>query len=91
MAALLLHAAWARYYTVDHVKTLMKRSAATGGQVPNVLFLSTWFTGGILIENVHPLECGAVRKKFTGRPAALWLQDRVTACISTQNTGRRRW
>jgi radical SAM superfamily enzyme YgiQ (UPF0313 family) len=58
------YAAWARYYTVDHVTTLMKRSAATGGQVPNVLFLSTWFTGGILIENVHPLECGAVRKKF---------------------------
>ena len=57
-------AAWARYYTVDHVTTLMKRSAATGGQVPNVLFLSTWFTGGILIEGVHPLECGALRRKF---------------------------
>ncbi|HVW92406.1 MAG TPA: radical SAM protein, partial [Devosia sp.] len=57
-------AAWQRYYTVEHVTTLMKRSAATGLHTANILFLSTWFAGGINIEGVHPLECGALRRKF---------------------------
>jgi len=42
----------------------MKRAAATGLHTANILFLSTWFAGSITIEGVHPLECGALRRKF---------------------------
>ena len=57
-------AAWDRYYTTEHVTTLMKRAAATQLHTANVLFLATWFAGSITIEGVHPLECGALRRKF---------------------------
>jgi radical SAM superfamily enzyme YgiQ (UPF0313 family) len=56
--------AWERYYTIDHIKTIMKRTAATRGNVSNALFLITWFTGSIKIEKVHPLESGLLRRRF---------------------------
>lgn len=55
--------AWDRYYTTEHVTTMMRRAAASGISAPNILFLSTWFMGSIKIEKVHPLEGGALRLK----------------------------
>jgi radical SAM superfamily enzyme YgiQ (UPF0313 family) len=56
--------AWERYYTTDHIQTIMKRTAATRGNVSNALFLITWFTGSIKIEKIHPLESGLLRRRF---------------------------
>lgn len=56
--------AWDRYYTPEHVETIMRRAAASGISTANILFLCTWFLGSIKIEHVHPLEGGGVRLKF---------------------------
>jgi len=56
--------AWERYYTLDHIKTILRRAAATRANASNALFLITWFTGSIKIEKIHPLESGLLRRRF---------------------------
>jgi hypothetical protein len=64
--------AWQRYYTMEHIDTVLRRVASTGANASNVLFLITWFKGATDLENVHPLECGFFRSKFrTDRRPAL--------------------
>ncbi len=55
--------AWKRYYTLDHIETMLKRTAGCGGNAGTVAFFATWFTGSLYIEGVHPLESGFLRKK----------------------------
>ena len=55
--------AWDRYYTMDHVETIMRRAAVSGIATSNVLLLAVWFMGALKIEKVHPLEVGFIRKK----------------------------
>ncbi|MFD2183392.1 B12-binding domain-containing radical SAM protein [Rhodoplanes azumiensis] len=55
--------AWQRYYTIDHITTILKRVAASGGNASNALFLITWFKGSIDFERIHPLESGFLRLK----------------------------
>ena len=55
--------AWRRYYTIDHITTILRRVAASRGNASNALFLATWFKGSIEFENIHPLECGFLRLK----------------------------
>jgi len=55
--------AWSRYYTLDHVETIMRRAAASGISTSNILLLAVWFMGALKIEGVHPLEVGWMRKK----------------------------
>lgn len=55
--------AWNRYYSLDHVETIMRRAAASGISTSNVLLLAVWFMGALKIEGVHPLEVGWVRQK----------------------------
>jgi hypothetical protein len=56
-------AAWARYYTDEHIETILKRVASVGANASNALFLITWFKGSIDFEHIHPLESGFMRKK----------------------------
>lgn len=56
--------AWYRYYSLDHVETIMRRAAASGISTSNVLLLAVWFMGALKIEGVHPLEVGWLRRKF---------------------------
>jgi hypothetical protein len=56
--------AWQRYYTIEHVETVLRRVATTKANASNALFLITWFMGSINIENIHPLESGFLRLKF---------------------------
>jgi radical SAM superfamily enzyme YgiQ (UPF0313 family) len=58
--------AWKTYYTRDHMRTVLRRIAATRGKVSNTAFLITWFKGSIDIEKIHPLEGGFLRLKFRG-------------------------
>ena len=55
--------AWQRYYTIDHVETILRRVAQTRANASNALFLITWFMGSINIEHIHPLESGLLRLK----------------------------
>ena len=55
--------AWERYYTLDHIETMLKRTLACGGNAGTVAFFCTWFNGSIGIEGVHPLEFGLLRLK----------------------------
>jgi radical SAM superfamily enzyme YgiQ (UPF0313 family) len=56
--------AWQRYYTIEHIETILRRVAMTKANASNALFLITWFTGSINIEHIHPLEGGFLRLKF---------------------------
>ncbi len=55
--------AWERYYTREHIETILRRAAAMRANVSNALFLITWFTGSIEIEKIHPLESGLLRRR----------------------------
>lgn len=55
--------AWSRYYSLDHVETIMRRAAVSRISTSQVLLLSTWFMGALKIEGVHPLEVGWIRRK----------------------------
>ena len=57
--------AWAAYYTPDHIRTILRRVAANPlGLVNSVFSTILWFTFMPPIENLHPLEGGAIRLKF---------------------------
>jgi radical SAM superfamily enzyme YgiQ (UPF0313 family) len=55
--------AWQRYYTLEHMETILRRVASVGANASNALFLMTWFKGSIDFEKVHPLEGGFLRLK----------------------------
>jgi radical SAM superfamily enzyme YgiQ (UPF0313 family) len=55
--------AWERYYTIEHIETVLRRVATTSANASNALFLITWFKGSIDIEKMHPLESGFLRRK----------------------------
>src|SRR5438128_4836590 len=56
--------AWETYYTDEHIATVLRRLVATRSRPGNAVLLLAWFKGSIGIENVHPLEAGAIRFKF---------------------------
>ena len=58
-------AAWAAYYTPEHIRTILRRAAACKlGRPGTTLSTILWFYLMILFEGVHPLEGGAFRLKF---------------------------
>ena len=58
-------AAWLAYYTPEHVRTILRRTAANPlGRTNTTLTTILWFNLMILFEGVHPLEGGAFRQKF---------------------------
>jgi radical SAM superfamily enzyme YgiQ (UPF0313 family) len=56
--------AWERYYTLEHIETVLRRAMVTKAHTSNALFLITWFKASIDIEKIHPLESGFLRLKF---------------------------
>ncbi|KQZ00426.1 radical SAM protein [Pseudolabrys sp. Root1462] len=56
--------AWQRYYTIEHIETILRRVASTKANASNALFLISWFTGSINIEHIHPLEGGFMRRRY---------------------------
>jgi hypothetical protein len=58
------HSAWQAYYTPEHVRTILKRTAAHPlGLVKSIFSTLLWFNTMIPIEGVHPLEGGMIRMK----------------------------
>jgi radical SAM superfamily enzyme YgiQ (UPF0313 family) len=56
--------AWWAYFSPDHMKTVMRRAAATGISPGKILFLLLWYYGCFALEKVHPLQGGYLRRKY---------------------------
>jgi hypothetical protein len=55
--------AWSLYYTPEHMTTLLRRAAATGGSMTSLLKVLVTFATAVRLENVHPLQGGLLRLK----------------------------
>ncbi|MGZ5842683.1 MAG: B12-binding domain-containing radical SAM protein, partial [Xanthobacteraceae bacterium] len=55
--------AWKRYYNDEHVETLLRRCFVNGGSMSRVANGLLVFSGATRIEDVHPLQCGLVRRR----------------------------
>jgi radical SAM superfamily enzyme YgiQ (UPF0313 family) len=55
--------AWTLYYTPAHMKTLLRRAAATGVPVGSLVKLLVAFAMMVPLENLHPLQSGLFRLK----------------------------
>jgi len=55
--------AWSLYYTPAHMRTLMRRAAATGVPLGSLLKVLATFATTVRLENVHPLQGGVLRLK----------------------------
>ena len=56
--------AWKRYYTDEHVETIMRRAVVSGINRTKILDSLTIFSGSARIEGVHPLQFGFLRRKI---------------------------
>ena len=57
--------AWQAFYTTDHIRTVLRRAAASRlGRPGTTLSTLLWFKLVSSFEGVHPLEGGALRMKF---------------------------
>jgi hypothetical protein len=57
-------AAWQSFYSLDHVRTILRRAAALPqGRPHTTLTTLLWFKLMTMFEGVHPLEGGAFRRK----------------------------
>jgi Radical SAM superfamily len=58
-------AAWESFYSLEHVRTVLRRAAAhPRGRPQTTLTTLLWFKLMTMFEGVHPLEGGAFRRKF---------------------------
>jgi Radical SAM superfamily len=57
-------AAWESFYSFDHIRTVLRRAAASpNGRPQTTLTTLLWFKLMTMFEGVHPLEGGAFRRK----------------------------
>jgi hypothetical protein len=57
------HEAWQLYYTPKHMKTLLRRAAATGVPIGNLAKYLFTFSTTDRLEKIHPLQGGIFRLK----------------------------
>src|SRR6516162_1781590 len=55
--------AWSLYYTPKHMKTLLRRAAATGVPMGSLVKVLVTFAMMVPLEKVHPLQAGIFRLK----------------------------
>jgi Radical SAM superfamily len=55
--------AWGLYYSPEHMKTLLRRAAATGVSLKSLIKLLVTFSSTVRLESVHPLQSGIVRMR----------------------------
>jgi len=63
--------AWHLYYTPEHIETLLRRTVARGRGAQRMLDAIMYYYGSVRFENLHPLQCGLIRRKVrtTRRPS----------------------
>jgi len=81
--------AWDIYYTPEHMKTLLRRGAATGVNIGSLVKLLLTFSLSLRVEDVHPLQCGIIRVRHPSerRPGlsaenAFWFWPKLTCEIA---------
>ncbi len=83
--------AWDLYYSPQHVETLMRRAKVCGCGIPKMLAAVLVYHGSYRFENLHPLQCGILRRKlpstrrssFPKENPLLFYPRRVWETIST--------
>ena len=55
--------AWTRYYTREHIETLLRRAAATHVPMTSLAKVLIQFSTMMQLEKVHPLQSGLIRMK----------------------------
>jgi radical SAM superfamily enzyme YgiQ (UPF0313 family) len=55
--------AWSRYYTMRHMKVLLRRATVTGVPMGSLIKVLVTFASTVRLENVHPLQGGILRLK----------------------------
>ena len=55
--------AWRRYYTPEHIETILRRARACGINLFSLMVILLWFSSSFPIEAVHPLQGGILRLK----------------------------
>jgi hypothetical protein len=55
---------WGVFFSPEHMKTVMRRAAATGISAGKILFLLVWYYGCSELEKIHPLQGGYLRRKY---------------------------
>ena len=55
--------AWSLYYTPAHMKTLLRRAAATGVRLGSLVKVLPTFATTVRLEKIHPLQGGILRVK----------------------------
>jgi hypothetical protein len=65
--------AWSLYYSRDHMRTLLRRAAASGLPMGSLVKTLVTFSTSVALENVHPLQGGILRLKHPSerRPGLL--------------------
>jgi hypothetical protein len=55
---------WKEFYTLEHMETVLRRAAATGIALDNMMVLLLWFHFCIVYEEIDPLQGGYLRRKY---------------------------
>jgi hypothetical protein len=69
------HEAWQLYYTPAHMKTLLRRAAATGVPIGNLAKYLLTFSTTDRLEKVHPLQGGIFRLKHPSERRPGWPRE----------------
>jgi hypothetical protein len=57
------HDAWRRYYSLEHIETMLKRAMVSGASPRRVSESAFFFRAAAVHEKVHPLQSGVFRRK----------------------------
>jgi radical SAM superfamily enzyme YgiQ (UPF0313 family) len=55
---------WKTFYSLEHIETVLRRAAATGISLDNMMVLLLWFHFCIVSEKIDPLQGGLLRRKY---------------------------
>jgi radical SAM superfamily enzyme YgiQ (UPF0313 family) len=55
--------AWGLYYSKEHMRTLLRRTAATGAKLSSMVKLLLTFSLSARLEGVHPIQVGILRRR----------------------------
>ncbi len=55
---------WSRFFSLEHIETVMRRAVATNSNPGNMLLLLLWYYTCIELERVDPLQGGYLRRKY---------------------------
>jgi radical SAM superfamily enzyme YgiQ (UPF0313 family) len=55
--------AWHLYYSLEHIRTLLRRAKASGIRSTRLAFTIFYFYASYAFEHVHPLQSGVIRRK----------------------------